>query len=207
MFKGGRALWRDGHVRADGLEEETRPVVYYSCHKFRSSRRQQWFFAPLCPRQPDSRNCPAHQWSGAGIRCASHGGAYRREAGDTTRAGGSAGNLRRDQPAAATIGMYGVIAQVVAERTQEIGVRMAMGARPAQILRQFLGQGMRAAAFGLVVGALLTVYIRRWIAACFTRCTRWIGRSSGLADCHPPRAVAGRLWPARARRASIRKPR
>lgn len=64
----------------------------------------------------------------------------------------------------ATIGLYGVIAQVVSERTQEIGVRMALGARPAQILRQVLWQGLRAGALGLVVGLGIAAVAQRWVA-------------------------------------------
>ncbi len=54
----------------------------------------------------------------------------------------------------AAVGIYGVLAYSVALRQREIGVRMALGALPEQILRQFLGLGGRILAVGLPLGLL-----------------------------------------------------
>lgn len=51
-----------------------------------------------------------------------------------------------------TVGIYGVVSHVVGARTQEIGVRMALGARAATVLRSVVGQGMVIATIGVVVG-------------------------------------------------------
>lgn len=59
----------------------------------------------------------------------------------------------------AAAGIYGVLAYAVAQRRREIGVRLALGAQPEQILRQFLGLGLKLLAFALplgLVGALLS---------------------------------------------------
>ncbi len=64
----------------------------------------------------------------------------------------------------ATLGLYGVIAQVVSEQTQEIGIRMALGARPAQILSQFMRQGLRAGIHGLAIGFVAVAYAQKWLA-------------------------------------------
>jgi ABC-type antimicrobial peptide transport system permease subunit len=57
------------------------------------------------------------------------------------------------------IGLYGVLAQMVSHRTREIGVRMALGARPAQAARSILGRATPAAAAGLVIGLLASLWL------------------------------------------------
>lgn len=55
----------------------------------------------------------------------------------------------------ALVGIYGVIAYSVTRRTQEIGIRMAVGALPRDVLRLIMGQGSRVIAAGIVVGLVL----------------------------------------------------
>jgi putative ABC transport system permease protein len=51
------------------------------------------------------------------------------------------------------IGLYGTLAFSVVRRTREIGERMALGARPGDIFRLFVGQGMKLTVAGLIIGA------------------------------------------------------
>src|SRR5277367_4468309 len=55
----------------------------------------------------------------------------------------------------ACIGVYGVLAYSVAQRTREIGVRMALGARPGDVTRMILGRGLKLSAIGLIAGVAL----------------------------------------------------
>ncbi|HTC32438.1 MAG TPA: ABC transporter permease [Bryobacteraceae bacterium] len=57
----------------------------------------------------------------------------------------------------ATIGLYGVIAYMVARRTNEIGIRMALGASPRQILAMVVGEAGSLLVVGVMIGAVLAV--------------------------------------------------
>jgi predicted permease len=61
----------------------------------------------------------------------------------------------------AVIGLYGVISYAVTQRTQELGVRVALGAQPGEILRLVLGQGMRLAGAGAGIGLLVSLAASR----------------------------------------------
>src|SRR6202042_1313215 len=64
----------------------------------------------------------------------------------------------------AIVGLYGVTAQVVSERMREIGIRMALGARPAQILVPLMRQGVRSGLFGLILGLAAVAGAQHWFA-------------------------------------------
>jgi ABC-type antimicrobial peptide transport system permease subunit len=58
----------------------------------------------------------------------------------------------------ASVGMYGVVAYAVSQRTREIGIRMALGARAPQVVRLVLWQGLRPAAWGIVIGVIAAIW-------------------------------------------------
>jgi putative ABC transport system permease protein len=61
----------------------------------------------------------------------------------------------------ASVGLYGVLATVVRQRTAEIGVRMTLGAGPSQIFNLIVGQGLRLTAIGIVAGAIAAFALTR----------------------------------------------
>jgi putative ABC transport system permease protein len=65
----------------------------------------------------------------------------------------------------ASSGVYGVMAHSVTERTHEIGIRLALGAEPRQVLRWIAGRGIRLAAIGLGIGLALAFVIARLMSS------------------------------------------
>ena len=59
------------------------------------------------------------------------------------------------------VGVYGVVSYAASQRTHEIGIRMALGAAPSQVLRMVFGQGIAVISAGVVIGALLAAGVGR----------------------------------------------
>jgi len=64
----------------------------------------------------------------------------------------------------ATLGVYSVIAYVVTQRRQEIGVRVALGAQSQDVLRMVLRQGFTLAIFGIAIGTVAALLVSRLLA-------------------------------------------
>ncbi len=64
----------------------------------------------------------------------------------------------------AMVGIYGVISWLVAQRTREIGIRMALGARGSQVLAMVVGYAMKLCTAGLAIGLLAAQALRRLVA-------------------------------------------
>ena len=67
--------------------------------------------------------------------------------------------------ALAALGIYGLVAYTVSQRTREIGVRVALGAAPADIRKLVVGQGLRLAVVGVAIGLVLSFGVTRALAA------------------------------------------
>ncbi len=64
----------------------------------------------------------------------------------------------------AAVGLYGVVAYAAGQRTQEFGIRMALGAQPRDVLRLVLGEGLKLALTGVAIGIVAALSLARLMA-------------------------------------------
>jgi putative ABC transport system permease protein len=65
----------------------------------------------------------------------------------------------------AAVGIYGVMSYSVAQRTREIGIRMALGAKSSDVLKMAVGQGLRLVFAGIVIGLAAALILTRVMAS------------------------------------------
>ena len=105
----------------------------------------------------------------------------------------------------ASVGIYGVISYTVAQRTHEIGIRMAFGARPLDIRRMVLGEGLGLIGIGLVIGVVGALALTRLLASLLFQVgttdpitfvsVAGILTAVGILACYAPAARATRVEP------------
>ena len=113
--------------------------------------------------------------------------------------------------ALSAIGIYGVIAYAVVQRTHEIGIRAALGASAAKLVATVVGQGVRLAGVGLAVGCVAALGVTRLLRSFLfgvatSDLTTWIGAITLLAGVavlasYTPARQAARINPLQAMRA------
>src|SRR6185295_6260961 len=67
----------------------------------------------------------------------------------------------------ASVGLYGVLASLVTQRTQEIGIRMALGAQRGDVLRLVLFEGARMVLLGVGIGLAAGLALSRYLSSLF----------------------------------------
>ena len=103
--------------------------------------------------------------------------------------------------ALAAAGIYAVMDYLVAQRTHEIGVRLALGARPGDVLRLVVTNAVTLAALGLGIGVPVATVLTRLLSssffgvvamnvAVFTACTAMLAAVAGVASYIPARRAA-----------------
>jgi putative ABC transport system permease protein len=81
----------------------------------------------------------------------------------------------------AGVGIYGVISYSVSQRSFEIGLRTALGARPGQVLSLIVGEGLRTTLIGAVIGLVGAVVVTRLLRSVFVQVSAWDPISLGAA--------------------------
>ena len=105
----------------------------------------------------------------------------------------------------AALGLYGVMSYSVNQRTHEIGIRMAMGAGPGDVVGMVVKQGLRWTLTGLAAGFAIALAVTRLVGSMLVRVDAsdpltFIAAALFLAPSRPP----PRRFPRSARRVSIR---
>lgn len=110
----------------------------------------------------------------------------------------------------ASLGLYGVMAYSVRQRTQEIGVRIALGAQAADVFRLVTGQGVRLVLLGLTIGVVSAYFLTKVLASSLEGISPHdplsftivaiVLLAVGLAACYLPARSAMRLNPVEALR-------
>jgi putative ABC transport system permease protein len=110
----------------------------------------------------------------------------------------------------AAVGIYGVMSYAVSQRSHEIGIRMALGAQPADVLRLVVREGLRLTLLGTLIGGAASIVAARWIASDLYGIKAWDPATlAGVAGllvnvallaCYIPARRATRVDPMRALR-------
>jgi predicted permease len=79
----------------------------------------------------------------------------------------------------AALGLYSLMSYAVSQRTQEIGIRMAMGAQPANVVRMVVRQGMSLAVAGLAAGLIAALAVTRFFAGMLVNLSCYDGLTFG----------------------------
>ncbi len=167
MYKGwARIVGVARAVRSTSLEQSSRPIVYYSLAQVPFFPEEGILVRSRVPGAPAMREAVRRANGSVPLfdvrtmegRIAESFGIRRVMAILVSTFGAICLLL-------AVVGLNGVVAQVSAERAPEIGIRMALGARPSQILVRVLGAGLLAGGSGLLAGAAVSVFAQRWLGS------------------------------------------
>jgi predicted lysophospholipase L1 biosynthesis ABC-type transport system permease subunit len=98
----------------------------------------------------------------------------------------------------AALGLYGLVAYSVEQRTREIGIRLALGAEPSRVKRMVIGQGLRLTGAGAVIGVVAALVLTRLIAGLLFNVHAWDPSTfAGVLILIAIVATVAVWWPAR----------
>jgi putative ABC transport system permease protein len=164
-----------GDVRHQGLDADTEPTAYYPCTQLpKSIEPLLGRYATFIVRSSESsaslldsvRHAVAGIDSSVPIFAVKSMEEFLADAGSFRRLATSLiGLFAVLAVILAGIGLYGVMAYAVTQRTREIGIRMALGAKRGDVLRMIVVQGMRMGATGMASGIIGAVALSRLMAS------------------------------------------
>jgi putative ABC transport system permease protein len=73
----------------------------------------------------------------------------------------------------AAVGLYSVMSYAVSQRTQEMGLRMALGAQPADVLRAVMKEGFRLIVPGILAGSIIALVAARIVGGMLVNISAW----------------------------------